>query len=41
VGTGGLGAAYWEAVERGETPERPRKDNPLWRVLQEGLRADR
>jgi hypothetical protein len=41
VGPGGLGAAFWEAVERGETPERPRKDNPLWRVLQEGLEADR
>jgi hypothetical protein len=41
VGPGGLGAAYWEAVDRGETPERPRKDNPLWRVLQEGLKADR
>jgi aryl-phospho-beta-D-glucosidase BglC (GH1 family) len=41
VGPGGLGAAYWEAVDRGETPERPRGDNPLWRVLQDGLRAER
>ena len=41
VGTGGLGAAYWEAVERGETPDRPWRDNPLWRVLQGGLRAER
>lgn len=41
LGTGGLGAAYWEAVERGETPDRPWKDNPLWRVLQDGLRAER
>ncbi len=41
VGPGGLGAAYWEAVERGETPARPWKDNPLWRVLQAGLTAER
>jgi endoglucanase len=41
VGTGGLGAAYWEAVERGENPDRPWKDNPLWRVLRDGLRAGR
>jgi hypothetical protein len=41
VGTGGLGAAYWEALERGEKPERPRRDNPLWRALQDGLRAPR
>lgn len=39
LGPGGLGAAYWEAVDRGETPPRPRKDNPLWQVLQAGLRA--
>ncbi len=41
LGTGGLGAAYWEAVERGENPDRPWKDNPLWKVLQDGLRAER
>jgi endoglucanase len=41
VGTGRLGAAYWEAVDRGETPARPWKDNPLWRVLQDGLKAER
>ena len=41
LGTGGLGAAYWEAVDRGETPDRPWKDNPLWRVLQDGLQAPR
>jgi hypothetical protein len=41
LGTGGLGAAYWEAVERGESPPRPWKDNPLWQVLQEGLHAER
>jgi endoglucanase len=41
VGTGALGAAYWEAVERGEDPPRPWHDNPLWRVLQDGLRAGR
>jgi len=41
VGTSGLGAAYWDAVERGETPDRPWKDYPLWRVLQDGLNAER
>jgi hypothetical protein len=41
VGTGPLGWEYWQAVERGESPERPRKDNPLWRVLQDALRAGR
>lgn len=41
VGAGGLGAAYWGAVERGENPPRPRQENPLWRVLQDGLRAER
>ena len=41
VGPGGLGAAYWKAVDRGETPGRPWKDNPLWRVLQDGLHAER
>jgi hypothetical protein len=41
VGPGPLGAAYWKAVERGEDPPRPRRDNPLWRVLQEALGAER
>ena len=41
LGTGGLSAAYWEAVERGEAPGRPWQDNPLWRVLQEALKAER
>jgi hypothetical protein len=41
VGAGPLGAAYWEAVERGEGPDRPRRDNPLWEVLQHALRAER
>jgi hypothetical protein len=41
VGPGPLGAAHWEALERGEHPPRPRRDNPLWRVLQEALRAER
>ena len=41
VGTRPLGAAYWEAVERGESPPRPWRDNLLWQVLQEGLRAGR
>jgi aryl-phospho-beta-D-glucosidase BglC (GH1 family) len=34
LGTGKLGAKYWEAVERGERPTPPRKDNPLWRVIE-------
>jgi hypothetical protein len=41
LGTGPAGAAYWEAVARGEDPPRPRSDNPLWRVLAEGMRAGR
>ena len=41
LGAGGLGAAYWEAIERGEHPDRPWKDNPLWHVLQAGLKAGR
>jgi len=41
VGPGPLGAAYWDAVERGQRPPRPRGDNPLWRVLMEGIKAGR
>lgn len=41
LGTGPLGAACWEAVERGENLRRPWKDSLLWRVLQKGLKAER
>jgi hypothetical protein len=33
VGTGRLPWSYWQAVERGEHPAPPRKDNPLWNVI--------
>lgn len=33
LGTGAVGWDYWKAVERGEYPEPPRKDNPLWEVI--------
>lgn len=33
LGTGGLGGDYWEAMERGEKPELPRRDNPLFEVI--------
>ena len=35
--SGGLGGKYWEAVDKGETPERPYKANPLWDAIQKGL----
>ncbi|MEW5701809.1 MAG: hypothetical protein AB1792_06230 [Candidatus Zixiibacteriota bacterium] len=37
LGTQPLGAAYWSAVERGETPVLPRRDNPLWTVIKQAL----
>ena len=33
LGTGGVGWDYWKAIDRGEKPEKPRKDNPLWEVI--------
>ena len=41
VGPGPLGWTYWQAVERGEDPPRPWRDNTLWQVLRAGLRAER
>lgn len=32
------GAAYWEAVGRGETPQLPRAENPLWDVFKKALK---
>jgi len=32
------GAAYWAAIERGEKPQLPRVDNPLWNVLKSALK---
>jgi len=37
LGSQPLGAAYWEAVERGETPPRPYRDNPIWDVFKREL----
>ncbi len=37
VGDRALGAAYWEAAERGEHPQPPRGPNPIWEVLQRSL----
>jgi len=37
LGTDRLGQDYWQAVERGEKPVPPRKDNPLWEVIRRRL----
>ena len=37
IGTRPLGAAYWEAVERGEHPTPPRSSNPIWQTIQKAL----
>jgi hypothetical protein len=39
LGTGSPPPGYRGAVERGQDPRRPRRANPLWRVIQEGLAA--
>jgi len=33
VGTGALPWKYWQAMEAGQHPAPPRKDNPLFQVL--------
>ncbi|MBN2316684.1 MAG: HEAT repeat domain-containing protein [Sedimentisphaerales bacterium] len=33
IGTGGLGAGYWQAKEAGQNPQVPRWDNPLFGVI--------
>lgn len=33
IGSGGLGAAYWQAKEAGQNPEVPRRDNPLFSII--------
>lgn len=38
LGTRPPGAAYWQAVERGENPVLKREDNALWEVLKRELR---
>lgn len=40
-GTAKLGWEYWKAVEAGQNPEFPRKNNPLWEVLQSRLRPQK
>ena len=38
MGTEKLGWKYWDAVEKGENPERPwDKDNDLWQVIEKAL----
>ena len=44
LGNKPLGWKYWQSVEKGEKPELPykgRENNPLWRVIQNGLNANR
>jgi hypothetical protein len=38
IGNGALPWSYWQAVERGEIPTPPRKDNPLFDVIKRRLR---
>lgn len=38
VGTKPPGWAYWQAIERGETPQLKREDNALWNVLKRELK---
>ena len=38
IGTKPPGWAYWQAVERGETPQPKREDNALWDVLKRELK---
>ena len=37
-GTQPPGAAYWAALDRGDKPQLPRVDNPLWDVLKRALK---
>jgi hypothetical protein len=37
IGTEALPWTYWQAVERGETPNPPRKENPLFNVIKRRL----
>ena len=38
LGSGRLGWNYWQAIEVGEQPEKPRGDNPLFDVLKREFR---
>ena len=38
LGDAGLPWSYWQAIERGETPAPPRKDNPLFGVITSRLK---
>lgn len=38
LGSAVLSEAQWSAVEQGRPVELPRGDNPIWKVLQDGLR---
>ncbi|HET6890059.1 MAG TPA: hypothetical protein VFH31_03065 [Pyrinomonadaceae bacterium] len=38
IGTKPPGGAYWQSIERGETPQPRREDNALWNVLKRELK---
>jgi hypothetical protein len=38
LGTDGLPWVYWQAIERGEHPEPPRRDNPLFSIIKNRLK---
>jgi endoglucanase len=40
LGTGAIGGNYWTAVERGEKPEPPRRDNPLFDVIKREFKRE-
>ncbi len=40
LGTGGLGAGYWQAKEAGENPPLNRRDNPLFDVIKSQFSPD-
>lgn len=39
LGDGPMGWEYWKAIEQGETPVIPRKNTPLFQVIERALRA--
>lgn len=39
LGEGPMGWEYWQALERGEKPVVPRKNTPLFQVIQQGMKA--
>jgi endoglucanase len=41
LGAGPVDAAYWEAIERGDTPTPKRGANPIWTAIRRGLTSGR